>query len=73
MNAIAVCWVNGLTIMTEDYTAEVSISVAQSNGSIEYTDCKNLVIPNTVKELSQLAVNYNQQLKTLVIGNEVNE
>ena len=41
-------------------------------GAIEYTDLKNLVIPNTVKEIAEYAFFYNQQLKTLVIGSGVN-
>ena len=38
-------------------------------GSIEYTDLKTLIIPNTVKEMEGFAVCDNPQLKTLVIGN----
>ena len=41
-------------------------------GSIEFTDLKTLIIPNTVKEMAGFAVCDNPQLKTLVIGNGLN-
>lgn len=41
-------------------------------GAIEFTNLKTLVIPNTVKEMAEFAVCYNEQLKTLVIGNGLN-
>lgn len=48
-----------------------STVVGIAYGSIEYTNLRTLVIPNTVTTVDEAAVRYNDRLKTLIIGSGV--